>query len=1407
MGKIIKTENSKLKSWFTSHFKRAAKIIGFSVTWIFLVALMVLLYRHLNSHFFQSVTENSETNSWRSFGLISFSTLIFIIIACWGYRYKPIQRDRLLFARSWGLALYSFLSIILILGFLFTVALSLNVKPSMVLHHDQPTAVVESKDDGQTKKVEKSSSESNEMLNATEEATNAIDANKHDNQQDEDENTSNLVWNIISHFADPGNLPNSAGGGRMIALLCALAGILCLSGLVVSSLVSMVSRRTQRWRKGLIRYNRKFRNYVVVIGCNKQASTIIRNSLDREDVDYVLVQTRNDVEKERSRLELTLERAYEERVVFYFGERTLYEDIRNLNLEKAKEVYILGEEMDDEREQDHDSFNMTCLQLISRYFKESNTRKATSQSISRLIAWHHESSRLNRSKSVNTTKLKCHVNLEYQSTYTIFKFTHIYKSLNQNIEFIPFNTHEIWAKKVLVDNYAIIPGERRGDLKVQRYLPLDCYVTGKDGSVENILPDTEKAVHLFVIGMNQMGNALAMQAAMLVHLPNFHSKGMRTTITFIDEHAKKEGEYLKGRFTAMFELCIHRTVVCGEGETPVLSSPNAAGNWTDPMIPLEKGRFSHLGPNFMDLQWEFIEGNVASKEIQNYMSACCEDKHKTVTIAVCQNNPQQSIATALCLPETVLRRALQVLVYQRNTFDLITKVATGEKEWKRYAKLRPFGMTEDCYTGNMFENIRAKLTMLLYERHGLHRLQNLTHIIDRIDRRWSEEGIVNKLSNINLTDSIPLKLRSAGYKNQSQLEITNAINNKRLIELLCAAEHQRWLTERLTMGYRPPTAAEINFFYQDITPEERKSRKEYLKSKSRVHIDICSYDLLEKIDNTKENDRRIILNTLQLTFKKQEARIIIHLAQKELAKAHGKLKKISSPQLRLCACFLNEMVVIPKRKFRKFDIKKRKYKNKHMDSIWFAKTSVTQKLWCMVMGNRNNPSSFKGKDRPVENVSLLDVRDFITILNDRTGLHFRLPTKDEWQNAAYGTWSPQNFPKNKNDLAEYAWFDEEWDADKGNAHRNRQSTHPVNKKKANSLGLSDMLGNVWEWVNEKHGPSTYCFCGGSWRFSEKECDLTDEEESWCNYWTPDFSSSDLGFRLVLPYRFNKVEKDTVLRDEKLRMGNEIVKSLREVPAGLFWMGTSYHISERHLCLIRMSRFLMADSVVTQRQWKAFMGVQANLSSHKGDNYPVENVSYLDAQLFIRKLNDYVKSQTSYKKDLFSLPSESQWEYAAKLGNKPVDRSTDSTPLDATHIPSPDSYFVFSAGVNPDDEAWHNGITKCTNDVKRKKPNSLGIYDLCGNVWEWCNDWYQADYFKNLNPENDISKIKSDPEGPTHGCARVMRGGSWKFTAWECRVSRFTFWTEDYRSDDVGFRLAVKDVAGYEQVKKELNDKF
>ena len=187
-------------------------------------------------------------------------------------------------------------------------------------------------------------------------------------------------------------------------------------------------------------------------------------------------------------------------------------------------------------------------------------------------------------------------------------------------------------------------------------------------------------------------------------------------------------------------------------------------------------------------------------------------------------------------------------------------------------------------------------------------------------------------------------------------------------------------------------------------------------------------------------------------------------------------------------------------------------------------------------------------------------------------------------------------------------------------------------------------------------------------------------------------------------------------------------------------------------------FYIGKYEVTQAQWKVVMG--NNPSHFKGDNRPVENVSWNGAMEFCKKLNDLGLAPAGYK---FSLPTEAQWEFAARGGNL-------------------SKGYEYSGSNDINEVAWYtDNFGSQTHDVGGKKPNELGLYDMSGNVLEWCLDWYD-DY---------SNSAVTDPQGPQRGSYRVMRGGSWLNVAFGCRVASRSFRNPDYRrSSDGGFRLAL-----------------
>ena len=223
--------------------------------------------------------------------------------------------------------------------------------------------------------------------------------------------------------------------------------------------------------------------------------------------------------------------------------------------------------------------------------------------------------------------------------------------------------------------------------------------------------------------------------------------------------------------------------------------------------------------------------------------------------------------------------------------------------------------------------------------------------------------------------------------------------------------------------------------------------------------------------------------------------------------------------------------------------------------------------------------------------------------------------------------------------------------------------------------------------------------------------------------------------------------------------NGISIDMIRVDAGTFMMGATSEMKdpyydEKPVHQVTLTNdYYIGKYEVTQALWQAVMG--SNPSSFKGDNLPVERVSWNDCQDFISKLNRLTGKR-------FRLPTEAEWEYAARGGRK-------------------SKGYQYSGSNNLSDVAWYyDNSGSSTHAVGTKQANELGIHDMTGNVWEWCQDWYSS----------YPSSSQTNPTGPASGSIRVSRGGSWYDNARICRSSYRNYSTPDYRGFNLGLRLVL-----------------
>ena len=414
-----------------------------------------------------------------------------------------------------------------------------------------------------------------------------------------------------------------------------------------------------------------------------------------------------------------------------------------------------------------------------------------------------------------------------------------------------------------------------------------------------------------------------------------------------------------------------------------------------------------------------------------------------------------------------------------------------------------------------------------------------------------------------------------------------------------------------------------------------------------------------------------------------------------------------------------EMVLIPEGPFMMGSAAKEKDRinNSHLEPsphevkirkpFYIGKYEVTQEQWVAIMGK--NPSNLKAPKLPVVNVSWEDCQEFIEKLNEKTNGGFCLPTETEWECACRaGTRTAYSFGDQitRKD-ANYIYVT--------NIFAPRTPLVPVGRYKPNGFGLYDMHGNVFEWCDPENESKYKSLStrGGSEsslpRSSVGELKLRNHKGPYT------------GFRLAKIESLIVQEKGSE-KVELIDLGQRVKLEMVLIPAGKFVMGTPdpeknrkvYGETQHEVTLTKP--FYMGKYEVTLEQWNAVMG--KNPIRGRGAKLPVDKVSWEECQEFVKKLN--AKTNGGYR-----LPTEAEWEYACRAGTT--------------------TEYSFGDNITEDDA---NCFGDHTLPVGSYKPNPFGLYDMDGNVKEFCQDLY-APYQEGA---------ATDPKGPLTWDAALKLSG-------------------------------------------------
>lgn len=660
--------------------------------------------------------------------------------------------------------------------------------------------------------------------------------------------SSELFWSVYYHFIDPGNQHMTQGfKGRAWAAIIAMLGVFLLNGLLVSSIIGWVDQRRDKWREGRIRYKRRYLGkyrFALVIGANELAAAVISNLLARRadgNNRYVILQTSRDVPTVRKEIESHLSDADMQRVIIYHCNRDSADELGNMHVRYATAIYVLGEStLVDGGESFHDSMNMRCVNLLAELLDKSYDERV---------------------QLGEPVRRECRVMFEYQTTYSVIQFADISAKVKRNLDFMPFNRYESWARRIMSDGVVLTDTESQYAKSVE-YTPLD----GKNG----IGVDSDDHVHFVVVGMSKMGVAMGTQAILQAHYLNYANAELkgnnelksarRTRVTFIDTEADKNMAFFKGRYENLFSLMRHRIIDANtEPLDKIISTYDT--QWDDPMLS-EECPWKHLskdGTNFLDIEVEFIKGGLESEGVREILRHISNPdnvwaKNSKMTIAVCMPETHEAVAAALYMPISVYKKVQEIWVYQRESADIILNLMDNGHNDRRYKRLRPFGMLYGAYLSGKNQYYKALLVNGVYDLKcaTVEGVRGRT-ICDDMVEKWSKLSIDKQFSNIYFVDAIPQKIRAVS----DVKELSG--------EAMSICEHNRWNIQQLMLGYNP-CSKEVDDLFQrlnndniaanSISEEEAKMQKkefknrkvEYKEGEDRVHPNICDFAHLDSVD-------------------------------------------------------------------------------------------------------------------------------------------------------------------------------------------------------------------------------------------------------------------------------------------------------------------------------------------------------------------------------------------------------------------------------------------------------------------------------------------------------------------------------------------------------------------------------
>lgn len=626
-----------------------------------------------------------------------------------------------------------------------------------------------------------------------------------------------------------------------ISIITYLLGIFAFSGLIIGVITNLIDHRVQDYRNGLIHYLRK--GHHIIMGYDDMVPSIIMDIFEKDKEKHrdtnILILTSYDVSKVKEKLQKSVAKDKLDKIIVNYGQKTASEYYKDIHLEKAEDIFVIG----NRQQPAHDAVNVECVDSIYSY--------------------------LEKIKSENKPKrIVCL--FEDIDTFAALKTSEIFSKLKKlNMEFIPYNFYTGWTNQVFV---------KRQYREKNENAPQGYPAIYKNG----IKPDDKKRVHMVIVGSNNFASTIATEAAHLHHFPNFDKdNSQKTRITFIDHNADHQ-------MPLFFTRCRH---FC-EVQSYLYCDMTADNAQYSPEIHKELLSKEIDRHDFLDVEFEFIKGDVFSKQVQDLLRDWAVDEHQYLSIFLAMTDQRNNFVMGMNMPDEVYENKTPIFIRQERADNFVTNlrktdsddhnyscIANTDVKYSsrkgRYAYIYPFGMEDLAYCFDETSIKRAKLINYIYnflfESLG-KLLQKNTNIKDDLkkelisvveekkalplDTTWSEANdqwkqlsVASKWSNFYFADNIQCKLDTLKAIRGKKISKDDMLTEEEM-KMVAVMEHNRWNVEKLFMGFRVAKPNEDFYKIKDIEDNNReqiadgaekyKDNKKYLF----IHSDIRPFNEL-----------------------------------------------------------------------------------------------------------------------------------------------------------------------------------------------------------------------------------------------------------------------------------------------------------------------------------------------------------------------------------------------------------------------------------------------------------------------------------------------------------------------------------------------------------------------------------